>query len=121
MTQKDSQLTFTFDGEPYTFDPGKMMVVEGIELKKFTGYTYTEWIEEIQRFDAEAFRFLVWVTLARAGRRPEGKYSAFDFDMGAVMATFSVENGDDPDEVEPDPTPARAASGSKKRSSSTAR
>ena len=113
-----ADVTFTFDGTRYAFDPNRMSVLEGIELKKFTGLTFMEWIGELEKFDAEAFRFLVWVSLCRDGKRPDGKYSAFDFDMAAVMGTFEVES-DEP-EVEPDPTPARRPAGSKKRSSSTA-
>lgn len=97
------EVTFEFDGERYGFNPAQMSVLEAIELKKLTGYTYMEWTEQVQQFDGEAFRFLVWVTLCRAGRRPEGKYSAFDFDMAGVMATFDAPEV----EVEPDPTPPR--------------
>ena len=107
---------FEYEGDSYEFDPNRMSVLEGIELKKVTGYTFIEWVSELEKFDAEAFRYLLWLTLSRAGKRPSGRYSEFDFDMPSVMATFAVD-----EEPEADPTPPRKVGASKKKSNPTAR
>ena len=117
-----ADVTFEFEGDTYAYDPGTFSVLEGIELKKLTGMSYVEWAQSLETFEAESVRFLVWLSLARAGKRPDVKYREFDFDMVSVLSTFS---GGDPDdgaaEVEPDPTPARQNRASRRTSKPTAR
>ena len=107
------EIKFQYEGEPYTFNPGRMSVLEGIEMEKLTGLTYQDWAASLEQFKAESVRFLVWLALGRAGKRPDCKYREFDFDMLGVLSTFDVE-GAEPDEesepVDPTPRPRRRAS-----------
>lgn len=116
-----AEVTFQYEGDEYAFDISRFSVVEGIELKKLTGLSYIEWAGSLESFEAESVRFLVWLALGRAGRRPDVKYREFDFDMIGVLQTFSGGDGDEAVEQEPDPTPVRAKRTSKPRSSPTAR
>lgn len=113
-----AEVSFQYDGKQLTYDPEKLSVLEGIELKKLTGYTYIEWAEEIQKFDPEAVRFIVWLALGRAGERPDVKYREFDFDMPSVLRTFE---SDEPEVQEADPTQPRPNRASRRKSSPTAR
>ena len=115
-TVTGSQYLFEHDGERYPFDPARMSGLEVIALESKTGYTFMEWIEAMEKLRADAVRWLIWVSLTRAGRQPECKYSEFDYDYVGFLG--SLEGITDA----PDPTPARAVRrASAKKSSSTAR
>jgi hypothetical protein len=109
--------TFEFEGERYPFEPAKMSGLECIALESKTGMTFMEWIEAMEKLRADAVRWLIWVSLTRAGKQPSCKYSEFDYDyVGFLGSLQGVED------AAPDPTPARAERrASKKTSPATAR
>ena len=108
--------TFEHEGERYPFDPTKMTGLEVIAMESKTGYTFMEWIEGMEKLRADAVRWLIWVSLTRAGNQPSCKYSEFDYDYVGFLNSLDGIND------EPDPTPARAERrASKKNSGSTAR
>ena len=117
MTEK-KEATFEFEGEKYPFDPARMSGLEVIALESKTGMTFMEWIEAMEKLRADAVRWLIWVSLTRAGKQPACKYSEFDYDFVGFLSSL-----DGVDDAEPeDPTPARAVRrASKKTSSGTAR
>ena len=109
--------TFEFEGERYPFDPARMSGLEVIALESKTGYTFMEWIEAMEKLRGDAVRWLIWVSLTRAGKQPSCKYSEFDYNYVEFLG--SLEGMDD---EAPDPTPARAVRrASKKTSPATAR
>jgi ABC-type glycerol-3-phosphate transport system substrate-binding protein len=117
MSEEYEGPTFEFEGERYPFDPARMSGLEVIALESKTGYTFMEWIEAMEKLRADAVRWLIWVSLTRAGKQPEGKYSEFDYDYVGFLG--SLQGMDD---ETPDPTPARAVRrASKKTSPATAR
>ena len=117
MSEEYDGPTFTHDGQKYPFDPARMTGLEVIALESKTGYTFMEWIEAMEKLRADAVRWLIWVSLTRAGKQPDCKYSEFDYDYVGFLS--SLEGVED---AAPDPTPARAVRrASSKKSSSTAR
>ena len=117
MSDEESQgATFEFEGERYPFDPARMSGLEVIALESKTGMTFMEWIEAMEKLRADAVRWLIWVSLTRAGKQPSCKYSEFDYDYVGFLGSLEGV------EVTEDPTPARAVRrASKKSSPSTAR
>jgi hypothetical protein len=116
MSEEQDGPTFEHDGHRYPFDPARMSGLEVIALESKTGYTFMEWIEAMEKLRADAVRWLIWVSLTRAGRQPECKYSEFDYDYVGFLG--SLEGITDT----PDPTPARAVRrASTKKSNATGR
>ena len=97
-------IMFKYADVPYEFDPTKLTVLEAIELKKVTGLTFMDWIGGLEKFEPESIRFMVWLSLSRAGARPEVRYSEFDFDMLEVVNTMVDPDAEPAVDVEPDPT-----------------
>ena len=59
-----------------------MMVSEGEDCERLTGWTVPEWGQAFIKGRARAVKFAYWLGLARAGRAVD--FSALDFDMVAM-------------------------------------
>jgi len=69
-----------------------MMVSEGEDCERLTGWTVPEWGANFIKGRARAVKFAYWLALSRAGRAPD--FSTLDFDMVA-MSYEIVEEDDD--------------------------
>jgi hypothetical protein len=59
-----------------------MMVSEGEDCERLTGWTVPEWGANFIKGRARAVKFAYWLALSRAGRAPD--FTTLDFDMVAM-------------------------------------
>jgi len=74
-----------------------MMVSEGEDCERLTGWTVPEWGTNFIKGRARAVKFAYWLALSRDGRSPD--FSTLDFDMVAM----SYEIVDEEDEAATSP------------------
>lgn len=83
---------------PWDLDLGRLMLDEGIELRRLTGYGPRQWIDQLGEDDPLAVRFAFYLARKRAGDDiPFGEINVNLFELSITM-----KGEDDQDQVTPD-------------------
>ncbi len=63
-------LRFTYNGDPLEVDFDGILNTEAIEVEKYTGLAYQEWLAGLDARNVNAITALYWLALNRPGRDP---------------------------------------------------
>jgi len=100
-------LKVTVEGVEYEHDNSKLMARDAAEIQRYTGFTVPEWLQGLERADANASIALVWLVWKCAGKTVP--FDEIDFDLNSLdVVVVNPEPVEDPtpDPVEGEPPTA---------------
>jgi hypothetical protein len=96
-------ITFKVDGTEYQFDETRLLSVEAVAVKKYTGLAILDFFQGCMSGDGEALTALVFLAKKRAGEDVTWQGLLDTLDVMALLMSLIAE-ADEPDE-EPVPEP----------------
>jgi hypothetical protein len=98
-------ITFKVDGTEYQFDENRMLSVEAIAVKKYTGLAILDFFQGCMSGDGEALTALVFLAKKRAGEDVTWQGLLDSLDVMALLMSLIAKPDEEPAE-EPVPEPA---------------
>jgi hypothetical protein len=91
-------ITFKVDGTEYQFDETRLLSVEAVAVKKYTGLAILDFFQGCMSGDGEALTALVFLAKKRAGEDVTWQGLLDTLDVMALLMSLIAE-ADEPDEA----------------------